>query len=201
VLRLLGNSFLTLWLAFLAAVAVESHRPATLDGVEGLTLPKANTTAPDLLDRMEQAVWHRNQPLEITESDINRYLATAISGSQKGISSSLASFDRVAVNLHPARKDHPQSCVVWFRWTSLGMPCTASLEFTLKREHNNYVIEPVRGTFGHLPVFRGALAVLIPGCRSLGAAFEEEIHALFQMNQITFMENKVVLEPRFDVSR
>jgi hypothetical protein len=200
VLRFLGNLFLTLWLAFLTAAAVESHRPAPLDGVEGLTAA-AKASAPDLLDRMEQAVWHRNNNLEITETDINRYIATAVSGSQKGVSSALASFDRVAVNLVPARKDRPQSCVVWFRWTSFGIPCTASMEFTLKREQNNYVIEPVRGTFGRLPVFRGALTALVPGCRSLAAAFEEEIHALFQMNQITFVENKVVLEPRFEVPR
>ncbi len=199
-LRFLGNLLLTLWLAFLTAAAVESHRPAKLDGVEGLT-PAAKANAPDLLDRMEQAVWHRNNSLEITETDINRYLATAVSGSQKGISSSLASFDRVAINLIPARKDRPQSCVLWFRWTSFGIPCTASMEFTLKRERENFVIEPVRGTFGRLPVFRGALTALIPGCRSLVTAFDEEIHALFQMNQITFVENKVVLEPRFEVPR
>lgn len=198
-IRFLGNLLLTLWLAFLVAVVVESHRPATFEGVQDLATAKS--IAPDLLDRMEQSVWHRNQALEISEAEINRYLATAVSGSQKGLSSTWASFDRVAVNFLPARKDRPQSCVVWFRWTSFGIPCTASIEFTLKREQSNYVIEPVRGTFGRLPVFRGALAVLIPGCRSLVGVFDEEIHTLFQMNQITFAENKVILDPRFEVQR
>ncbi len=56
VIRFLCNLLLTLWLAFLVAVAVESHRPATMAGVQGLEPVKG--TAPDLLDRMEQSLWH-----------------------------------------------------------------------------------------------------------------------------------------------
>ena len=200
-IRFLGNLLLTLWLAFLTAAAVECHRPVTLEGVQGLDSAKVNAPAPDLLDQMEKSVWHRSASLDISEADVNHYLAATVSGSQRGVSSPLASFDRVALHFQPAQNNQPQKCVAWFQWTSFNMPCTASIEFTLKREKSNYVVEPVSGTFGRLPVFRGALAVLIPACRSLGAAFEEEIHALFQMNQITFMKNKVVLEPRFDLQR
>jgi hypothetical protein len=199
VIRFLGNLLLTLWLSFLVAAVVESHRPAALEGVQGLD--SAKVSAPDLLDRMEQSIYHRNAPLDLSEAEINRYLATTVSGSQKGVTSHLAGFDRVALSFRPAQKNTPQSCVVWFQWTSFNLPCTASIEFTLKREKNTYVIEPVRGSLGRLPVFRGALATLIPGCRSLCAAFDEEIHALFQMNQITFGKNKLMLEPRFDQQR
>lgn len=198
-IRFVGNLLLTLWLAFLTAVAVEAHRPVEIEGADGLNAAKGSPT--DLLDRMEQAVWRRDAPLEISETDINRYLASAVTGSQRGITSKLATFDRVAVNLRPAQKNKPQSCVVWFRWFSFGIPYTASLEFTLKREKSDYVVEPIHGSFGHLAVPRGTLTVLIPACRSLGSAFEEEIHALFQMNQITFAKDKVILEPRFDQQR
>jgi hypothetical protein len=205
VIRFLCNLLLTLWLAFLVAVAVESHRPATMAGVQGLEPAKG--TAPDLLDRMEQSIWHRNAELNISEADVNRYLAATISGTQRGVTSKLASFDRVALHFQaapPAQPNQPAplgSCTVWFRWTSFGGPCTASIEFTIRRENTHYVVEPVGGSYGRLPVFRGAVAALIPACRSLTSVFEEEIKTLFQMNQITIVNNKVVLEPRFDLQR
>ena len=204
-IRFLRNLLLTLWLAFLVAVAVESHRPASLAGVQGLDPVKG--TAPDLLDRMEQSMWHRNAELNISETDVNHYIAATISGSQKGATSKLANFDRVALHFQaapPAQPNQPTSlgrCTAWFRWTSFGVPCTASIEFTIRREKTLYVVEPVGGSYGRLPVFRGALAALIPACRSLTSVFEEEIKTLFQMNQITFVNNKVVLEPRFDLQR
>ena len=169
--------------------------------MQGLDIAKVS--APDLLDRMEQSIYHRNAPMNLTEAEINRYLATTVSGSQKGITSRLAGFDRVALSFRPAQKNAAQSCVAWFQWTSFNLPCTASIEFTLKTREKH-----LRGraggvaSLGRLPVFRGcAGGTLIPACRSLCAAFDEEIHALFQMNQIAFQKNKVILEPRFDQQR
>ena len=47
-------------------------------------------------------------------------------------------------------------------------------------------------------MFRGALATLVPGLRNLCGAMEEEIHAIFQMNQIRIEQGRLVLDPRFD---
>jgi len=205
VIRFLCNLLLTLWLAFLVAVAVECHRPASLAGVQGLEPAKG--TAPDLLDRMEKSIWLRNAPLTITEAEVNRYLAATISGTQKGVTSRLANFDRVMLHFQAAGPPQPNQpppagrCTAWFRWTSFGLPYTASIEFTIHREKSKYVVEPTGGSLGRLPVFRGALAALIPACRSLCGVFEDEIKTLFQMNQITFANNKVVLEPRFEQQR
>jgi hypothetical protein len=217
VIRFLGNLLLMLWLAFLLAVAVQSHRPVSLAGVQGLEPSKG--TPPDLLDRMEKSIWLRNSTLDISEADVNRYLAATVTGNQRGATSKFSGFDRVALSFRaaqpaqparPAQKDkpaqpaqegHPATCTVWFQWTSFHIPCTASVEFTLRREKTNFVVEPIRGAYGRLPVFRGALATVIPACRSLCGAFEDEIKTLFQMNQITILNNKVVLDPRFDIQR
>ncbi len=68
----------------------------------------------------------------------------------------------------------------------------------MTRDKETFVVEPRGGSLGRLAVSRGVLATLVPGVRNLCAALQEEIHAVFQMNQIRFEKNKVVLDPRFD---
>jgi hypothetical protein len=191
VLRLLLNALITVWLGFLAAAAIEVHRPADLSKVQGIDVP-GKLPETDLLDRIEQAIWRRNAPLELSESDVNRYLASSLVGTQEYPSALLAKFDRVALSFQPGL------CRVWLCWTADKYPVTAALDFTITRNKKNFDVEPRGGSLGRLPVFRGALATLIPGLRSLCSALDEEIHAVFQMNQIRFEKNKVVLDPQFE---
>lgn len=188
------NILVTSWLAFLTASAIESHRPASLADVAGLET--GGKAAPDdLLDLIEQSVWHRNTPLELAEGDVNRYLAAVFNGRQSGPSSILARFDRVVLDFQPG------ICRVLFLWNSGGSRSTASLDFTVTRDRKKFVIVPVAGSYGRLPVFRGALAVLIPACRSLSTALDAEIRAILQMNQIRFEKHKVILDPRLNASK
>ncbi len=189
--RIFLNILVTIWLAFLTAVAVESHRPANLNDVLGLVATN-KATPDDLLDRIEQSVWHRNTPLELDEADVNRYLASVLNGRQSGASSFLARFDRVALDFQPG------ICRVIFLWSSRGSHSTASLDFTVTRDKQEFVIVPIAGSLGRLPVFRGALAILIPACRSLCGALDSDIRAILQMNQIHFEKHKVVLDPRLN---
>ena len=189
-LRFLLNALITVWLGFLAAAAIETHRPASLAGVQGLDAPE-KLPATDLLDRIEQAIWRRNAPLELSEADVNHYLASSLTGKQNYPSAALAKFDRVAVSFQPGL------CRVWLCWTAGERPVTAALDFTITRDKRNFVVEPRGGSLGRLRVFRGFLATLVPGLRNLCAALDEEIHATFQMNEIRFEKNKVVLDPRF----
>lgn len=190
-IRFLLNVLITAWLGFLAAATIEVHRPASLTDVQGLDAAD-KPAATDLLDRIEQAIWRRNATLELSETDVNHYLASSLSGKQQYPSSLLVKFDRVAVSFKPGL------CRVWLCWTASGHPVTAALDFTVTRDNRNFLVEPCGGSLGRLPVFRGALASLIPGMRSLSHALEEEIHAVFKMNQIRFEDHKVVLDPRFD---
>ena len=91
---------ITAWLGFLAAAAILIHRPASLADVQGLT-PQGKRPATDLLDRIEQSIWRRNAPLELSEADVNRYLASSLSGTQAYPSMLLAKFDRVALSFRP----------------------------------------------------------------------------------------------------
>lgn len=192
--RFFLNLLVTIWLAFLTAVAVETHLPADLKDVTGLEAA-SKTASEDLHDRIEQSVWHRSTPLELGEAAVNRYLASALIGTQSGPSGLMARFDRVALDFQPG------VCRVWFIWKSHDWRTTASLDFTVKRDKQEFVIVPVAGSFGRLPVFRGALAVLIPACRSLCVALDPDIRAILQMNDIRFEKHKVVLDPRFNADR
>lgn len=192
--RFLLNFLVTIWFAFLTAVVVESHRPANLKDVPGLEVTN-KATPEDLLDRIEQSVWHRNTPLELNELDVNHYLATVLNGRQSDPSSFLAQFDRLALDFQPG------ICRVLFLWTTRGMRTTASVDFTVMRDRKQFVIVPVAGSYGRLPVFRGALAMLIPACRSLSSALDSEIRAILQMNQIRFEKHKVILDPRFNAGK
>ncbi len=191
--RVFLSSIVTVWLAFLTAVLVESHRPANLKGVAGLE--PTNKPSEDLLDLIEQSVWHRSTPLVLSEAAVNRYLGTVLNGRQAGPSYFFAQFDRVALDFQPGM------CRLMLFWNTRGLRSTASIDFTVTRDKQEFVIVPVGGSYGRLPILRGALAMLIPACRSLCNALESDIRAISQMNEIRFEKQKVVLDPRFNAKR
>ncbi len=192
--RFFLNILAIIWLAFLTAVVVESHRPANLKDVPGLEI-SGKASSEELLDRIEQSVWHRSTPLELGEAAVNRYLATALSGNQAAPSGWFAQFDRVALDFQPG------ICRVLFIWKTRDWRSTASLDFTVTRDKQQFVIVPVAGSYGRMPVFRGALAMLIPACRSLCTALDPDIRAILQMNDIRFEKHKVILDPRFNAAK
>jgi hypothetical protein len=157
---------------------------------------KEKETPPDLLGRMEQAAWRRNATVELTEADVNRYLARVISGRERGPTATAARFERVALDFEPGK------CRVIFSWSVAGRDtASATLDFTLQREGENFIVEPRQGSYGRLPVFRGMMCALMPAMESLCTALDDEIHAVFQMNQIKFDHDKVVLDPRPGIAK
>jgi hypothetical protein len=193
VIRFVINVVLVLWLGLLVAATIESHRSADWSRVQGLSANpgKEKETQPDLLSRMENATWRRNAPVEFTEAEVNRYLARVVSGREHGPTARAATFDRVALDFEPG------NCRVLLSWNVAGREtANAALDFTLKREGENFVWEPHRGSYGRLPVFRGMMCALMPALKSLCAALDDEIGEVFKMNQVRFDHNKVVLDPR-----
>jgi hypothetical protein len=196
VLRFLYHVFLTLWLSFLIAAALQSHRTGDMSSVQGLGPSPDKNGGQDVLERMEQAVWRRAETLEITEVDLNRYLANALVMKQAGRSREFANFERVAVDLEP------DLCRIWFVWKIAGHATTATIDLTLKRKNDTFITEVTGGSYGRLKILqRGALATLVPACTSLAASLDDEIHTLFQMNQIHFLKDKVLLDPRFEAEK
>lgn len=189
--RFIINLFLVFWLGLLTAAVIQSHRPADWSKVKGLEAPQGKESPPDLLDRMEQVVWKRNAPLELNEAEVNRYLARVIVGKQHGPTSAAVTFDRVALDFEPGL------CRIIFAWTVKGMGATsATLEFSVERQGDNFVVEPRHGSYGRLPVVRGMMCALLPALETLCSALDDEIHTVFQMNQIRFTQDKVFLDPR-----
>jgi hypothetical protein len=198
VLRFVANVLITVWLAFLTAAAVFCHLPASLEGVQGLDgAPKPQTR--DVRERIEQAVLNRTTPLVLTEAEVNRWLGNVLHGEERGASHWLAEFDRVALSFENGY------CRAWLIWKSGSSARTASVDFTLRREKKEYVIEPVAGHLGRLPVFRGAAVAVLPGLQRLCATLSEEpndlIRPVFEMNAITFEKGKVRLDPRLEVTK
>jgi hypothetical protein len=191
VVRFIINAFLVLWLSLLTAAAVQSHRSADWSKVKGAGPSKAKEVPLDLLNRMENAAWRRNASLELAEADVNRYLARVIAGRQHAPTAPAVKFERVALDFEP------DLCRVIFAWHVAGHGETsATLDFTLARRGENFVVEPKSGSYGRLPVFRGMMCALMPALDSLCGALNEEIRAVFQMNQIRFRQDKVFLDPR-----
>lgn len=195
-LRFFINLFLVLWFGLLTAAAIQSHRSADWSKVKGLAAPTGKEAPPDLLDRMEQAAWKRSAPMELGEAEVNRYLARVITGSQQGTTAAAVQFDRVALDFEP------DLCRILFSWKVAGRTTeNATLDFTLVRNGADFVFEPRRGSYGRLPVLRGMMCALMPALDSLSAALEDEIHAVFQMNQIRFAQDKVTLDPRSEAGK
>lgn len=189
------NLFLTLWLGLLTAAAILSHRPADWSKVQGLD-QVGKGGVPNLMERMEQTVFRRNAPMEISETDINHYLAREIIGTQTGFSKTKVHFDKVALHFE---KDLCQACFSWR--SNNNKPTTASLNFAVSRNGENFVIEPKSGFYGRLPIYRGLLCTLTPALESLCVALNNEIHTVFEMNQIRFEKNKLILDPRSESAK
>ncbi|RBP35716.1 hypothetical protein DES53_12085 [Roseimicrobium gellanilyticum] len=190
-LRFAYNIFLVAWFGLCTAAVIQTHRAADWSKLKGLDHAAKNNTPP-LMDRMEQTVWRRNSSLELSEEDVNRYLAATIAGHQVGFTGSLKPFDRVALDFEPGVA---RICLAW-GGANEKHSTTASLDFTVKREGGNFVVEVQSGAFGRLPLPRGLMSPLVPGLQSLSESLRSEIHTVFQMNQIRFEKDKVILDPR-----
>ena len=193
-LRFLTNCCVLLWFSFLLAAVLQMHRPADWSQIQGLESAPEGTvkpTPPALLDRMEQAVFRRNAEMQITEAEINRYLASALEGRQTFASLLGTKFDRVALDFEAGES---KAC---FSWKGpFGLVSTATLNFTIDRRGGQFIIEPRHGRFGQLPLPRGILCTLLPPLHTMTKGLEVEIYTLFQMNKIRFEKDRLILDPR-----
>jgi hypothetical protein len=195
VIRFFRNLLVTLWLGFLTAAFVESRRSGDLSHVEAAeTAPPVKQGEAELFERTEQTIWRRADPVAYTEAEVNRYLAGVITSKQASISNWAGKFDRVMLQFEP------DFCRVWFVWKDGDRLSTASLDISIRREKNVFITEIEGGTYGRLPRLpRGLMVILMPAAKSLCKALDDEIHMLFQMNEIHFVKDKVVLDPRFEI--
>lgn len=175
----------------LAGAAWVAHRPANLANIGGLDPQVKTPKGRDVLDELRQAAIKRSAILEISEAELNHHLAATLGSRMVSPVGQWAKFERVVVDLEP---DIAHAILIW----DIGQHrSTATVDLRIVRLEKSFHVEVVGGRYGHLEVPRGLLRPLAPVLESLSRALEEDIQALFQMNQVKLVKDKLVLDPRF----
>ncbi|WP_133795210.1 hypothetical protein [Prosthecobacter fusiformis] len=175
-------------LSALAGAAWVAHRPVDVAPVEP---PKPGARQRELVDDLKQAAIKRSAIFEIGEAELNRHLSKALVGTLPEPAGKWAQFDRVALELEPGIA---HATLVW---NVRGHLTTATVDFQVERLDQTFRVEVIGGSYGHLKVPQGMLRPLAPALKKIAAALQEEIHVLFQMNQIQIAQDKLLLDPRF----
>jgi hypothetical protein len=178
-------------LSALAGAAWVAHRPAPVVEIKPLPATGRESKPRDVRDDLRQAAIKRNAILEVGEQELNRHLADVLAGPVGEPMGKWAKFERVAVDLEP---DVAHLTLVW---DVRGRRSTATVDVRVERQDKNFHVEVIGGSYGHLRVPRGLLRPLAPALRQLSQALETDIQALFQMNQVRVVKDKLVLDPRF----
>ncbi len=171
----------------LAGAAWVAHRPAETPKI----LASQSAKTEDLVDTLRQAAIKRAAVIEISEADINRYLATTLNGKIDGMLGGWVTFDGARLDLEPDRAR------LYVMWKIHGHTRTASVDLAVRRDGNHFQVDLLSGAYGHLQMPRGMMRPIYPSLRALAEALDPEIRALFQMTQITLDKDKLVLDSRF----
>lgn len=175
-------------LSALAGAAWVAHRPGTLPSVEP---PRPGARQRELVDDLKQAAIKRSAVFEISEAEINRHLAKVLTARMLKQSGRLVQFERLAVELEP------EKARIILAWNLHGHLSTAEVDVQIERRDQVFRAEVTGGAYGHLRVPHGLLRPLNPALEKLADTLQDEIQALFQMNQIQIAQDKLVLDPRF----
>lgn len=175
-------------LSALAGAAWVAHRPGTLPPLEP---PRPGARQRELVDDLKQAAIKRSAVFEISEAEINRHLAKVLTARMLKQSGRLVQFERLAVELEP------EKARIILVWNLRGHLSTAEVDLQIQRRDQVFRAEVTGGAYGHLRVPHGLLRPLNPALEKLADTLQDEIQALFQMNQIQIAQDKLVLDPRF----
>lgn len=184
------NSALLLALSALGAGAVLCHQTPDLSGVALMPGPK-EAPLRDLPDQLEQTAIKQSAPLEISEGELNDYLARRLRGTPNGMSRRFASFDRVLIELSEG------VARVHLCWNVMGHQEVARVDVSIQRTDRDFTVQLLQGAYGRLEVPRAMLTPLIPALNELARACRPEIQALFKLPHIKLTKDKVVLNPKF----
>lgn len=144
-----------------------------------------------MLDSLHQATIKRAAVMVITEEELNRHLAMAMTSRVKNPWGDWAVFDGARIELEEGMAR------LFLVWRIKGHVRTVSVDLSISRDADNYHVDILRGAYGHLDMPRGMMRPLYPILRSVADSLDPEIRALFQMTQITIAKDKLVLDPRF----
>lgn len=175
-------------LSALTGAAWVAHRPVELPST---AQTKEGARTPDLADEIKQAVIKGNGVVEITEDELNRHLKKVLVGQIAAPLNDWVKWETLTFRLKP------EVAQMHIGWLIRGHRSTITLDLGVARLDKVFRIEVLGGAYGHLEVPRGLMRPVLPVLKSLATALEDEIQALFQMNQVRVAECKLVLDPRF----
>lgn len=187
-MKFLFHLLLLIGLSALTGAAWVAHRPTAIAPVEPA---KPGARQRELVDDLKQAAIKRSAVFEVSEAELNRHLAKTLKGNLPLPAGEWATFERLALELEP---EIAHATLVWKVRNHLS---TATVDFRIARQEKSFRVEVVGGRYGHLEVPHGLLRPLAPALEKLATTLQEEIQALFQMNQIQLAQDKLVLDPRF----
>jgi hypothetical protein len=186
--KLLTHFFLLISLSGLTGAAIVGHQTPDLTQFSEVSIPDQVN---DIADVLTQAVIKRSAPLEVTETELNQFLAATLLGSQKGKTGELTSFEKVLVDLEPG------FARITLCWLTKGHRTTSSVDLQVNVVGGKHRVEILRGAYGRMPVARGFLLPILPAFRSLAAACDGEVKSILSMTKIQILKDKLVLDPRF----
>ena len=186
--KFLFHLLLLIALSALTGAAWVAHRSVV---VLTETAVKEGGKYRDLVDDLKQTAIKGSGVIEISEAELNRHLAKVLAAKMQGPLSRWVRFESLSMELG-ADVAHAT-----LTWDISGHRSTATVDLNVKRMEKIFRVEVVGGAYGHLKVSRGLLRPLSPALRSLSEVLQEEIQALFQMNQVRIAEGKLLLDPRF----
>lgn len=187
-MKFLFHLLLLTALSALAGAAWVAHRPVAVAPVEA-PLPGARQR--ELVDDLKQAAIKRSAIFEVSEAELNRHLEKVLTARFSEPLNEWVQFERLAVELEP---ELAQATLVW---RVREHRSTATVDFRVLRLEETFRVEVVGGRYGHLKVPHGMMRPLAPALEKLAGVLQDEIQALFQMNQIRLAQDKLVLDPRF----
>lgn len=191
-MKLLVNLLVLIGLSGLTGAAIVGHQSADLRGVAGADsqMPQASPVN-DLADLLGQSVIKRSAPVEVSEADLNRYLAARLAGKQKGRSAAAVVFEKVVIDLEPA------AARVTLCWTLHGHRTTTSLDLHMEDEQGSHRFQVTCGAYGRMAVARGFMTPVMPAYEALLKALDPETKLVLNMTKIRLAKDKLVLDPRF----
>lgn len=188
-MKLLVHLFLLISLSGLTGAAIVGHQSPDLESVKVSDAAAAVVT--DIADLLGQAIIKRSAPVEITEADLNRYLAATLKGKQVGHTTGIATFEKTLVDFEPGQAR------ITLCWLVGGHRTASSLDLHIAVQSGQHQAEIVGGAYGRMPVARGFLMPVMPAYQALAAACTPEIKSILNMTKIRISKDKLVLDPRF----
>jgi hypothetical protein len=176
-LRLLS---LTLGSALLAAALLALRCPTLPTTVGSAALDGG------LENALEQALIKQVNPAELSEQSINATLAAQATPAAAGEEQ-----PQLSCTLQEGE------CSLYLSWQLMGQPVVARVDLAVRREGGVFVVDVLRGAYGHLQVPRGLLMPLRPVLETLRQQHAAELAALFAIPRFRFAPGKLVLAPKF----